>query len=116
MSDDTLNHPCKQTCSGWKQGYEAGLRAKVYSNPSTVNDRPDTDLSLAEHTEREAELLGHIADLELQVCRLKSRLAESEKVSRIHEDLPHQPGPDHCNDRDCIFCGKHSFAQSQDDT
>jgi hypothetical protein len=23
-----LDHPCKETCSGWKQGYEKGLHAR----------------------------------------------------------------------------------------
>lgn len=26
-SDEELEHPCKQTCSGWQQGYERGYRA-----------------------------------------------------------------------------------------
>lgn len=27
MSDTKLNHPCKETCSGWQQGYEAGEKS-----------------------------------------------------------------------------------------
>lgn len=29
MSFENLDHPCKETCSGWKQGYEKGLKQKI---------------------------------------------------------------------------------------
>ncbi len=43
-----LDHPCKETCSGWKQGYEKGLLGEVKPNCSEVH-KTDTELITTLH-------------------------------------------------------------------
>lgn len=42
--DINLDHPCKQTCSGWKQGRERGIRDAV----RWLRDHPD-DMSYSDN-------------------------------------------------------------------
>ncbi len=63
----SFDHPCKETCSGWKQGYEKGLLGEVKPNCSEVH-KTDTELITTLH-KRVKELTEALeANLRFYTC------------------------------------------------
>jgi peptidoglycan hydrolase CwlO-like protein len=60
MNPDPFDHPCKETCSGWKQGYEKGLKKAE---------------------EQISELTEHVARLE------KTLYYERDRAGQVKEDM-----------------------------
>lgn len=40
---DELDHPCKHTCSGWKQGFEKGVESKLLNEEIKPSEPVITD-------------------------------------------------------------------------
>ncbi len=81
MSDDDkhimeagFDHPCRETCSGWKQGYQRGCLDQLHIGQ--------------QHTDRvRAELNGHIQNLKSDLDTLKRTLADYEHENETIKEM-----------------------------
>lgn len=86
-----LNHPCKDTCSGWQQGYEAGLKA---ASPDTHGLE-----ARAGGLEKGAEIARYFRDMPLRNEAYKAACREIETsclatAIRIRLGKPENPTSD----------------------
>jgi len=82
-----LDHPCRQTCSGWKQGYERGLSELKAERDEAINQWKlhcnDADRYASEMLEARAEVERLRAALE-RIARLdfKYEIEGDAKIAR----------------------------------
>jgi hypothetical protein len=65
--DEMFDHPCKQTCSGWKQGFEKGSR-QTNMEISNIEDK-------LYHTSRKIDELNYELGHEIKVLKARLEIA-----------------------------------------
>jgi hypothetical protein len=63
LSESDLDHPCRDTCSGWKQGFEKG-RASVQKAFEDVNEKLiECNRQLAHERRKSEKLLSALEEI-----------------------------------------------------
>lgn len=78
VSDTKLDHPCKETCSGWKQGYEAGVAASSVKVPKQQEEiaKLKNMLEVAVEALQYYETIGSNIALPIHLCGPLSKKAK----------------------------------------
>jgi chromosome segregation ATPase len=113
MSDQSkpreFDHPCKETCSGWKQGYECGLQAaeaqisELNERLETVNDtskfkqmtihelQGQRDQLRAENEALRKNEMGALGEIDELRAERDAYLDALERIERYHPDTDDAP-------------------------
>jgi chromosome segregation ATPase len=73
---EKLDHPCRETCSGWRQGYERGSEARA------AKDAAERETFLAEHDEN--------VRLHTELEAARAEIAKLQAEARLHGTIVEQ--------------------------
>lgn len=107
---DNLDHPCRETCSGWQQGYDRGyLAVKQELGAARAENyqercKTQTKINLIEQMQfEEKNLLKQLTDAQAEIKRLQSRRnhefceAQIKDYEEALEEIAKEFGTDHCD-------------------
>lgn len=83
-SAEKYAHPCKETCSGWKQGFDSGaelMRAELEKRAALIQESRDSGTMDA------SQEAAHYNWLDDQNEKLKSEISKRDAVIKVMRDL-----------------------------